>query len=64
MSHFSRIAIKFKDQESLIKALETMRFKPQIHASPVHLYGWRGDKREQLAHIIVPRQQIGGPSND
>ncbi len=64
MSHFSRIAIKFKDQESLIKALAQMGFKPQIHASPIHLYGWRGDKREQLAHIIVPRQQIGGPSND
>ena len=64
MSHFSRIAIKFKDQESLIKALAEMGFQPHIHTSPVNLYGWRGDQREQVAHIILPRQQIGGPSND
>ncbi|MCD6435227.1 MAG: DUF1257 domain-containing protein, partial [Clostridiales bacterium] len=31
---------------------------------PVPLEGYRGDKREQKAHIIIPRKQVGGASND
>lgn len=64
MSHFSQISIKFKDQACLVEALQRFGFYPNIHDKPVHLYGWLGDKREQVAHIIVPRNQISNSSND
>ncbi|MBD2451856.1 DUF1257 domain-containing protein [Nostoc sp. FACHB-152] len=64
MSHFSKIAIKFKDQSCLVEALQRFGFYPQIHDKPVHLYGYRGDQREQTAHIVVPRNQISHASND
>jgi hypothetical protein len=64
MSHFSTIKTQFKDRECLVEALKTFGFMPQVHEKPQHLYGWVGDRREQKAHIIVTRQQIGGAAND
>ncbi|MBU7586204.1 MAG: DUF1257 domain-containing protein [Nostoc sp. TH1S01] len=64
MSHFSKIEVKFKDQSCLVEALQRFGFYPQIHDKPVHLYGYRGDQREQTAHIVVPRNQISSLSND
>jgi Protein of unknown function (DUF1257) len=64
MSHFSTIKTQFKDRECLIEALKSFGFNPQVHSEPQHLYGWHGDRRAQKAHIIVTRQQIGGPAND
>ncbi|MBD2451975.1 DUF1257 domain-containing protein [Nostoc sp. FACHB-152] len=64
MSHFSKIEVKFKDQSCLVEALQRFGFYPQIHDKPVHLYGYRGDQREQTAHIVVPRNQISHASND
>jgi hypothetical protein len=64
MSHFSQIAVKFKDQSCLVEALQRFGFYPQIHKQPVNLHGYQGDKREQTAQIIVPRNQISSLSND
>lgn len=64
MSHFSKIAVKFKDQSCLVEALQQIGFYPQIHDKPVSLYGYQGDERSQTAHIVVPRNQIGSLSND
>lgn len=41
-----------------------MGFKPQIHEEAKNLMGYRGDKRTQKAHIILPRSQVGSASND
>ncbi|MBD2468806.1 DUF1257 domain-containing protein [Nostoc sp. FACHB-145] len=64
MSHFSKIEIKFKDQFCLVEALQRFGFYPQIHDKPVHLFGYQGDKRDETAHIVVPRNQISSLSND
>jgi Protein of unknown function (DUF1257) len=64
MSHFSKISVKFKDQACLVEALQRFGFYPQIHDQPVNLSGYRGDTREQTAHIVVPRNQISFSSND
>lgn len=64
MSHFSKIAVKLKDQSCLVEALQRFGFYPQIHDKPVNLFGYRGDKRSQTAHIVVPRNQISSLSND
>lgn len=41
-----------------------MGYKPEIHNKSVPLHGYRGDKREQKAHIVIPRVQVGSSSND
>lgn len=64
MSHFSKIQVKFKDQSCLVEALQRFGFYPQIYDKPVYLYGWLGDQREEMAHIVVPRNQISPASND
>ncbi|WP_414543928.1 DUF1257 domain-containing protein [Nostoc sp. CCY0012] len=64
MSHFSKIAVKFKDQSCLVEALQRFGFFPMLHDKPVNLYGWHGDKRQEVAHIVVPRNQISPSSND
>lgn len=64
MSHFSKIVVKFKDQSCLVEALQRFGFFPMLHDKPVNLYGWHRDKREQVAHIVVPRNQISSTSND
>ncbi len=64
MSHFSKIAVKFKDQSCLVEGLQRFGFFPMLHDKPVNLYGYRGDKQAQMAHVVVPRNQISSMSND
>jgi hypothetical protein len=64
MSHFSKIAVKFKDQSCLVEALQRFGFFPMLHDKPVNLYGYHGDQRSQTAHIVVSRNQISSLSND
>jgi hypothetical protein len=64
MSEYHQVDIGLKDQECLIKTLEELGYKPQIHAEAVPLTGFQGDKRKQKAHIVIPRKQVGGASND
>lgn len=37
---------------------------PEVHAQPVHLEGYHGDKRRQTAEIVIKRSQVGSSSND
>lgn len=64
MSHFSTIKSKLTDKQALLQALRKRGWQPQEHEEPVHLYGYRGDRRRQTAHIVVPRKQISSASND
>jgi hypothetical protein len=64
MSEYHEIDIGLKDQECIVKTLEELGYKPQIHAEAVPLEGFRGDKRKQKAHIVIPRKQVGSASND
>lgn len=64
MSEFHVVEIEMKDQSCLVKALEELGYKPKIYIDPINLYGYRGDKRSQKAHIVLPRSQVGSSSND
>jgi hypothetical protein len=66
MSHFTRVKTQFKNRACLIKALEDMGYKGkvEVHDKAVNLYGYQGDKREQVANIILRRKYVGGSSND
>ncbi len=41
-----------------------MGYNPVTHKEAQSLEGYRGKKRSQKAHIIIPRKQVGGLSND
>jgi hypothetical protein len=64
ISEFTVVNIELDDQECLVKSLEEMGYKPEIHEEAKNLYGYHGDKRVQKAHVIVPRSQVGSASND
>lgn len=55
---------EFQDKECLLDALKDMGYTPTVHKTAKQLEGYRGKQREQRAHIIIPRKQVGGASND
>jgi len=68
MSRYCTVKTQFKDANALIAALmETGGWKIsqiEVHQQPQHLYGYRGDVREETAHVIIRRKHVGGSSND
>ncbi len=56
--------MRFKDEPVLVQTLKEMGYKPEIHKEAKNLFGYQGKKRDQKAHIIIPRKQVGGASND
>jgi hypothetical protein len=55
------------DQECLLAALADLGFdntKVEVHATPVNLVGYGGDRRAQTADIVIRRQHVGSASND
>lgn len=52
------------DEEILIQILKEMGYNPRIYINPIHLRGYKGDKRPQKSHIVIDRHQVGSVSND
>ena len=50
--------------EAIKATLEEMGYVFEEHKEAQNLYGYRGDKRKQKAHIIVRRQHVGAAAND
>jgi hypothetical protein len=36
----------------------------EVHDIPKHLFGYKGDQREETANVIIRRKHIGSSSND
>lgn len=67
MSAYKKIECDIVDKESLLEALSLLGFSPDVLVEPKHLTGYRGDKREETAHIIISKDQVNkftGASND
>jgi len=64
MSEYTKVDIGFKDKNCLVKTLEELGYKPQVHSESIQLKGYRGDSRVQRAHIVIPRSQVGAAAND
>ncbi|HZM81470.1 MAG TPA: DUF1257 domain-containing protein [Candidatus Limnocylindrales bacterium] len=65
MSHYTRVRTVLKDPEILVLALTDVGFaKIERHAQAQALVGYQGDRRAQMAEIIVRRKHIGRLSND
>lgn len=68
MSQFVIAGSCYRDEGCLVKAL--MRAggwseeQIELHVDPTNLYGYQGDRRADLANIIVRRKFVGGLSND
>lgn len=68
MSRYCTIEVNFQDGQALLAALmETGSWtneQIEVHEVPQHLFGYKGDLREQKAHIIVRRKIVGQYAND
>jgi len=68
MSRFCTVKTELRDKTALLAALaETGQWAPEwieSHDLPQPLFGYQGDKREEVANIIVRREHIGLASND
>jgi hypothetical protein len=67
MSAYITLMTPMTDEECLLAALTELGFdgtKVEVHASPVSLVGYMGDRRSQTANIVIRRQHVGSASND
>jgi hypothetical protein len=68
MSQFVVAGSCYRDESCLVQAL--MRVggwtveQIELHVEPTNLYGYHGDRRADLANVIVRRKFIGAASND
>ncbi|MDE3075272.1 MAG: DUF1257 domain-containing protein [Chloroflexota bacterium] len=56
--------VLFKDRRLLLAALADVGFADVEEAHGLHLYGYQGDQRPEVADIVVRRRLIGRASND
>ncbi len=54
----------FKDRQCLLNALAECGYAETEEGEALSLYGYRGDRREETAQIVVRRKYIGAASND
>jgi hypothetical protein len=67
MSAYKKIKCNLVDKKSLLKALEVLGFQADEYENAINLKGYRNDKREEVANIIVTKEQLNsftGVSND
>lgn len=67
MSEFVVCDTEISDLDSLKDALIDLGIPAKaidVHENPVNLNGYKGDKREQKAHVVIRRSNIGRSSND
>ena len=67
MSAYKKINCNIVDKNCLLKALEVLGFTPAEFELPVNLKGYKNDTREEVANIIVSKEQLNsftGASND
>ncbi|WBB60278.1 DUF1257 domain-containing protein [Streptomyces sp. WMMC500] len=65
MSHFSVLSTALTDTDALCAALADVGYREvEVHDTAQPLHGYRGDRREHTAHVIVRRRHVGRLSND
>jgi hypothetical protein len=64
MSKYAENATNMTEECYLVEALKAMGFQPVVHEQPVHLQGYMGDNRPEVATVVIPKAQVGEASND
>jgi hypothetical protein len=55
------------DQDCLLQALADLGFtqdRVEVHPTAVPLVGYEGSRRQQRAHVVIRRHEVGTASND
>jgi hypothetical protein len=65
MSHFSVLNTALTDTDALCAALADVGYRTvEVHDTAQPLFGYRGDRRQNTAHVIIRRKHVGRLSND
>ena len=67
MSAYKKIECEIVDKNCLLEALSLLGFSPDVFVEPKKLQGYRGDQRNEVANIVISRDQVNkftGASND
>ena len=64
MSAYNEIDTEITDRDCLVEALQELGHVVQVHETPVQLEGYHGDKRQQVADVVIRRKYVGASSND
>lgn len=67
MSAYKKIECEIVDKDCLLEALSLLGFSPDVFVEPKKLQGYRGDQRNEVANIVISREQVNkftGASND
>ena len=67
MSAYKKIEYEIVDKDCLLEALNLLGFSPDVFVEPEKLKGYRGDQRNEVANIVISRDQVNkftGASND
>lgn len=65
MSHFTQVQTQFTQAEFLLSALNDLGFdQVEVYAQAQALFGYRGDRRPEQAHLIIRRVHLAPLSND
>lgn len=67
MSAYLTLRTPMTEEECLLAALADLGFEAsmvEVHTTPVNLVGYLGDRRRQVAHVVIRRRHIGAASND
>jgi hypothetical protein len=65
VSKYGQYSTVMRDGKFLCAALNAMGFTFEAHEQAQPLYGYRGDQRDETAHVIIRRHDTGiGASND
>jgi len=58
------VDLEIADADAIKEALTELGFPYEEHKIATGLYGYAGDRRSQVANIIVRKKNIGSASND
>lgn len=64
MSKYGQLETVLRDQTFLVAALREMGYQPEIHTGGDRLFGYQGDPRSEVAHVIIRRSELQPASND
>ena len=64
MSKYVELRTSVTDERYLVEALQELGYQPEVCREGRSLVGYRGDKRDEQAQIIIPRRQLDSASND
>ena len=67
MSAYITLATPMTDQKCLLDALLDLGFSAdqvEVHPEGTALVGYMGDRRQQKAHVVIRRNNVGAASND